>query len=91
MGNQERTIHADTLASLGLYLKFDLYMILFYQEFGLDRFSLYSQFNNQTNSADDNIYSKITGSDVKLPVLHFVSKQKPLAYYSKYTSEENFT
>jgi len=30
MGNQEWTIHADTLASLGLYLKFDLYSISFY-------------------------------------------------------------
>ena len=30
---------------------------------------MYNQFNNQTNSADDYIDCKITGSDVKLPVL----------------------
>ena len=34
-----------------------------------------NQFNNQANSADDYIDCKITGSDVKLPVLHFFTKQ----------------
>ena len=37
--------------------------------------SLYNQFDNQTNSADDYIDCSITGSDVKLPVLHFFTKQ----------------
>jgi hypothetical protein len=46
----------------------------FYSRFGLDN-ELYNQFNNQTNSADDYIDCKITGSDVKLPVLHFFTKQ----------------
>jgi hypothetical protein len=76
MDNQERTIHADTLASFEtLFVKFDLYRISFYSGFGLDN-ELYDQFNNQTNSADDYIDCKITGSDVKLPVLHFFTKQK---------------
>jgi hypothetical protein len=39
MDNQERTIHADTLASFGtLFIKFDLYRISFYSGFGLDMF-----------------------------------------------------
>jgi hypothetical protein len=68
MDNQERTIHADTLASFEtLFVKFDIYRILDNE--------LYNQFNNQTNSADDYIDCKITGSDVKLPVPHFFTKQ----------------
>ena len=76
MDNQERTIHADILASFGtLFVKFDLYRISFYSGFGLDNVSLYNQFNNQTNSGDDYIDCNITGSDVKLPILHFFTKQ----------------
>jgi hypothetical protein len=75
MDNQERTIHADTFASFEtLFVKFDLYRISFYSGFGLDN-ELYNQFNNQTTSADDYIDCKITGSDVKLPILHFFTKQ----------------
>jgi hypothetical protein len=75
MDNQERTIHADTLASFGtLFINFDLYRISFYSGFGLDN-ELYNQFNNQTNNADDYIDCKITGSDVKLPVLHFFTNK----------------
>jgi hypothetical protein len=59
MDNQERTIHADTLASFEtLFIKFDLYRISFYSGFGLDK-ELYNQFNNQTDVAGLNVNNLI--------------------------------